>query len=219
MTTTSNKLSEQLQAAKEQLVATAPAEIYMALFRTIQEQQETGRAFGLPVGSKAKDFLLTNATGESITLYEELNKGPVVLTFYRGGWCPYCNLQLKAYQGILPQIEALGGKLLAVSPQSPDNTLSHKEKAELDFEVLSDINGLVAAKYNLLYDVPDYLKEVSLNAFGLNLAEYNGTDRWILPVPATFMIDESATIRSAFVKPDFMVRLEPELLLNELKKL
>ena len=211
-------LNEQLASIKEQLIATTPAEAHMALFRFIQEQQQSGLYNGLQVGTKAKDFVLNDALGNPVSLYERLYNGPVILTFYRGGWCPYCNMQLRAYQSILPQIHEIGGQLIAISPQSPDNTLSQVEKEQLTFEVLSDTNGLVAARYNLLCDVPDYLRK-TLEGFGLNLADYNQTPNWILPVPATFMIDESAIIRSAYVNADFMQRMEPSDILYELRKL
>ncbi len=212
-------LNQQLDEAKAQFVANTPAEVHMEMFRMIREQQQSGLVSGLPVGSKAKDFTLKNALGEETTLYEELAKGPVVLTFYRGGWCPFCSMQLRAYQNVLPQIEALGGQLIAISPQSPDNTLSQQEKEELTFTVLSDTNGLIATKYNILFEVPDYIQDLTQNIMGLNLAEYNATNRWILPVPATFMIDESAIIRSVHVDSDFMKRMEPQDILDQLSML
>ena len=212
-------LKEQMDEAKAQFVASTPAEVHMEMFRMIREQQEAGLVTGLPVGSKAKDFTLKKALGEETTLYEELAKGPEVLTFYRGGWCPFCSMQLRAYQSILPQIEAIGGQLIAISPQSPDNTLTQTEKEELAFTVLSDTNGLIATKYRILFEVPDYIQDLTQNVMGLDLAEYNATDRWILPVPATFMIDESAIIRAAHVDSDFMKRMEPQDILDELSKL
>ncbi|MFB9276091.1 peroxiredoxin-like family protein [Cohnella cellulosilytica] len=212
-------LNQTLEEMKQQFIAHSPAEVQAAMFRSIREQQESGFRYGLQEGQRAKDFTLQNSTGLSVHLYDELAQGPVVLTFYRGGWCPYCNSQLRAYQKVLPEIEALGARLIAVSPQSPDNTLSHQEKENLQFQVLSDTNGLVAAFYNILYDVPPYLQEMMTNLFKLNLAEYNATDRWILPIPSTFMIDESGIIRSAYVNPDFMQRFEPEDILDELRKL
>ncbi|MOA14329.1 AhpC/TSA family protein [compost metagenome] len=123
---------------------------------------------------------------------------------------------MRAYQEVLPDIQALGGQLIAVSPQLPDSTLSFKEKAELTFQVLSDPKGLVSGAYRLLYDVPESLKQLFLE-MNIDLKEYNGTEHWILPVPATFMIDEHAVIRSAFVTPDFMKRMEPEDILRELR--
>jgi len=212
-------LTQMLEEAKSQFVAQTPADIHMEMFRMIREQQQSGLSSGLVEGAKAKDFVLKNALGQEISLYEELSKGPVVLTFYRGGWCPFCSMQLRAYEKALPEIQALGAQLLAVSPQSPDNTLSQTEKEQLSFQVLSDTNGLVAVKYNVLYDVPDYIRDIMENKFGLNLAEYNATNRWILPVPSTFMIDESAIVRSAYVNPDFMQRMDPDDILTELKKL
>lgn len=212
-------LNQALEEMKQQFIAHSPAEVQIEMFRSIREQQESGFQYGLQEGQKAKDFTLKNSMGIPVQLYDELAKGPVVLTFYRGGWCPYCNSQLRAYQKVLPEIEALGARLVAVSPQSPDNTLSHQEKEELQFQVLSDTNGLVAAFYNILYDVPPYIQEIMTNLFKLNLAEYNATERWILPIPSTFMIDESGIIRSAYVNPDFMKRLEPEDILDELRKL
>ncbi|MCD1258974.1 AhpC/TSA family protein [Paenibacillus athensensis] len=212
-------LTQMLQEAKAQFVAQTPADIHMEMFRMIREQQQAGIASGLAEGTKAKDFVLKNALGQEISLYEELSKGPVVLTFYRGGWCPFCSMQLRAYEKALPEIQALGAQLLAISPQSPDNTLSQAEKEQLSFQVLSDTNGLAAVKYNVLYDVPDYIRSIMEHKFGLNLAEYNATNRWILPVPSTFMIDESAVIRSAYVNPDFMQRMDPDDIVAELKKL
>ncbi|MEK8130041.1 peroxiredoxin-like family protein [Paenibacillus filicis] len=215
---TISNLNNQLNQAKQAFIASTPAEVHEEMFRSIRELQQLGLASGQPVGTKVKDFKLKNALGQNISLYEELAKGPVVLTFYRGAWCPYCNLQLRAYEQMLPEIHALGGQLLAVSAQTPDHSLSQVEKEQLSFQVLSDTNGLLAARYNLLYDVPDTLREIYLS-FGIDLAEYHATERWILPVPATFMIDESAVIRSAYVNPDFMQRWEPEDILHELRKL
>jgi peroxiredoxin len=188
-------LQSQLDAAKEHFIASAPLEFQTAMFRMIQEQQESGLVYGLPVGSKAKDFTLRNALGQKLNLFEELAKGPVVLSFYRGGWCPFCSMQLKAYQDVLSEIHKLGAQLIAISPQSP-----------------------VAAKHNILFEVPTYVQEV-LSLAGLNLAEYNSTDRWVLPVPTTFMIDESGVIRSTFVNPDFMKRPDSQDILDELRKL
>jgi peroxiredoxin len=212
-------LNQTLEEMKQQFIAHSPAEVQAKMFRSIREQQESGLRYGLQEGQKAKDFTLKNSVGAPVQLFDELAKGPVVLTFYRGGWCPYCNSQLRAYQKALPEIEALGARLIAVSPQSPDNTLSHQEKEELQFQVLSDTNGLVAAFYNILYDVPLYIQEIMTDLFKLNLAEYNATNRWVLPIPSTFMIDESGIIRSAYVNPDFMKRWDPEDILDELRKL
>jgi peroxiredoxin len=118
----------------------------------------------------------------------------------------------------LSDIEKLGGQLIAVSLQTPDNSLSHKEKEELGFQVLSDLNGGVAESFRVLYELPDYLRDVFAN-FGLDLTVFNKTDRWILPLTATFIIDKEGIIRRANVNPDFMKRMEPQEIVDQLKKL
>jgi len=211
-------LTEQLEAATQQFKANASIDAQVKLGQMIEELQKSGIASGKQTGEKAMDFQLTNAIGQDVILYEELAKGPVVLVFYRGGWCPFCNMQLRAYQRILPEIQAIGAQLIAISPQKPDHSLSLKEKESLEFQVVSDQNGLVTAKYNLLFDVPPGVKEL-MEGIPLDLAEYNNTSKWILPVPATFMIDESAIIRSSYINPNFMQRQSPEEILRELRKL
>ncbi|PWK14885.1 peroxiredoxin-like family protein [Tumebacillus permanentifrigoris] len=211
-------LNAELQATREAFVASTPVQVHSVLFQIIEDLQKSGLASGLEVGSTARDFLLTDALGTQVRLSDEWKKGPVILQFYRGSWCPYCNMQLLAYQKILPDIHRLGAQLIAISPQSPDNTLSQQEKLELRFHVLSDTRGIVASKFNLLYDVPDYLIEM-YKQFPLDLAEYNASDRWILPVPATIMIDEQGIVRYSYVNPDFTVRLEPSELLYQLESL
>ncbi|REE88560.1 peroxiredoxin [Paenibacillus taihuensis] len=211
-------LTEQLELATQQFKANSPIDAQVKLGQMIEGLQKSGLASGKQTGEKAVDFKLTNALGRDVILYEELSKGPVVLVFYRGGWCPFCNMQLRAYQRILPEIQAIGAKLIAISPQKPDHSLSLQEKEKLEFQVVSDSNGLVTAKYNLLFDVPPGVREL-MEGIPLDLAEYNNTSKWILPVPATFMIDESAIIRSSYVNPNFMQRQSPEEILRELKKL
>ncbi|QMV42036.1 peroxiredoxin-like family protein [Cohnella cholangitidis] len=212
-------LNEILDEAKKQFVAKVPEEVHTAIFRLIREQEQSEIVYGLQEGQPAPDFTLNNSAGVPVNLFEQLSKGPVVLTFYRGGWCPFCNMQLRAYQSILPEIEALGGQLIALSPQNPDNALSQQEKENLRYHVLSDTHGAAAALYEVLFDVPSYIQEVMTNKLKINLAEYNAADRWILPVPSTFIIDKSGVIRSAYVNPDFMVRLEPLDIVDRLKKL
>ncbi|REE88566.1 peroxiredoxin [Paenibacillus taihuensis] len=212
------KLTEQLVAATQQFKANAPIEAQMKIGQMFDDLQKSGIASGKQTGEKAVNFKLTNALGGDVILFEELQKGPIVLTFYRGGWCPFCNMQLNAYQQILPEIRAMGAQLIAISPQKPDHSLSLQEKEGLEFQVLSDPDGLVTAQYNLLFDVPEDVREL-MEGIGVDLSEYNNTSQWVLPVPVTFIIDESAIIRSSYVNPNFMQRQSPEKILRDLKKL
>ncbi|KRF04820.1 alkyl hydroperoxide reductase [Paenibacillus sp. Soil766] len=212
-------LKEQLEQAKSGFIARVPVDAQTQIFRHIAEQLQEGRVNGLQVGDTAPNFDLINPLGELITLYDELAKGPVVLTFYRGSWCPFCNIQLRAYQEILPDIHELGAQLLAISPQSPDNSLTQKEKEQLTFQVLSDPDGLVADRYQLMFEMPDYLQHTFKHFLGRDLAVFNETDRWILPIPGIFLLDRERVVRYAHVSPDFMTRLEPQELISQLKKL
>ena len=189
----SENLNQQLQAREEVVKSNTPAK-YQILQQSIEYLKQTGLASGLLVGDTAPDFTLTDAVGKKVRLYDKTAEGPVILTFYRGGWCPFCNLQLRSYQEVLPQFQELGATLIAVSPQSPDNTLSQTEKEQLTFVVASDIDGHVASLYNALYEVSGSLKKL-YEKFQMDLAEYNATDRWVLPISATFVIDNQNVIQ------------------------
>lgn len=208
---------ELLEQAKEGFIAKVPAEAQVSIFLHIKEQQQSGTVFGLKEGDKAPNFTLTNPLGEQVTLYDELAKSSVVLTFYRGSWCPFCNIQLRGYQQILSDIRKLGAQLIAVSPQSPDNTLTQKEKEQLTFQVLSDPDGRAAESYNILFELPDYLQNTFKNTLKRDLSEFNQTDRWILPIPATYIINKEGIIRYVYVNPDFMKRMEPLEIIDQLK--
>ncbi len=174
------------------------------------------RALG--VGDRAPDFVLPNATGQSVRLSDLLADGPVVLTFYRGAWCPYCNTQLRDYQEALGAIEAAGASLAAVSPQTPDGSVTMQERNRLTFPVLSDVGNQVSRDYGLVFQVDDATRE-RYEAVGIDLAEANGTDTWELPVPATYVIDPSGVIRFAFVEADYTQRAAPRDVLDALGRL
>ena len=162
----------------------------------------------IAVGATAPDFTLPNATGASVQLTQLLSQGPVVLSFYRGQWCPYCNLELRALQQALPDIVNAGATLVAVSPQTPDNSLSTVEKNELTFEVLSDVGNRVARSYGLVFELPEALRPIYAG-FGIDLPAHNGDDTFELPIPATYVIGTDGTVSHAFVNADYTKRLEP----------
>jgi peroxiredoxin len=176
-----------------------------------------GRA--LQEGDRAPNFRLPNAQGGSVELNAVLKRGPVMLAFYRGQWCPYCNLELRAYQKALPQLQALGASLIAVSPQTPDNSLSTVERNELAYPVLSDVGLHVARAYGVAFDLPTELVELYQRQWNNDLVKWNGEDGWSLPIPATYVIGEDARIVLAHVDPDYRERLEPEAVLARLRTL
>jgi peroxiredoxin len=174
---------------------------------------------GLKVGERAPDFTLPNAFGKPVSLSAQLARGPVVLSFYRGAWCPYCNLELKALHGALPHFERLGATLIAVTPQQPDKSLEQVKKDNYPFEILSDLDSTVMRDYRLYFTVPDELSNLYRDRFGLDLAVYNGPGRYELPVPGTFVIDTSGIVRAAFADTDYKRRMEPADIIAALQAL
>jgi peroxiredoxin len=157
------------------------------------------------VGDQAPGFELPNVRGEQVSLASLLRRGPAVVAFYRGGWCPYCNLQLRAYQAVLPELEGLGGQLVAISPQLPDHSLTTAERNELGFEVLSDVGNVVADGYGLVFEmVEGSMRELE------RLDDVNGDDARKLPVPGTFVISGKGRVEYAFVDPEYRHRAEPD---------
>ncbi|MFA6245421.1 MAG: peroxiredoxin-like family protein [Mucilaginibacter sp.] len=211
---------EELEVLKEQLPAAFgqdPLDVFYA------DAERMGEAFTNPlklaVGDNAPLFSLPNATGEQISLQDYLNKGAVVITFYRGSWCPFCNLVLNGYQRVLPEIKNLGANLIAISPQTPDNSLTIKEKNELKFEVLSDIGNHVAKQYVQIFENSAASTNELLNA-GIDLREFNDAENVELPVPGVFIIDQTGKV--IFAKSeggDYRNRVEAEEILNALQEL
>ncbi len=171
----------------------------------------------LNVGDTAPDFTLTNATGQSVSLYKMLESGPVVLFWYRGGWCPYCNLTLQYMQRYLPKFQEHGANMMALTPELPDSTLSTNQKHNLEFEVLSDIDNVVGKQYGVVYKLTDDVANAYNSSFGLS--SYNGNDSNELPLGATYIIGTDAVIRYAFIDPDYRRRAEPDSLLMVLDSL
>lgn len=153
---------------------------------------------------------MPNVRGENVFLYHFLNNGPVVLSFYRGGWWPFCNLELRALQRTLLEIKELGGQLIAVSPHLPDNSLSTAEKLAIEFEVLSDVGNQVAREFGFVFSLPEILRPVYKN-FGIALEAANGDSSFELPVPATYVMNQEGVIQLDFVDVDYTKRAEPEM--------
>lgn len=172
----------------------------------------------LKVGDVIPDFTLPNATGKLVNICDLLAHGPVAISFYRGGWCPYCNLELKALQQALSRIQAIGATLVAISPETPDNSLSTQEKNELSFPVLSDINNQVARQFGLVFQLPTTLRPI-YEGFGIDLVAYNGNDHFELPIPATYVVQSNGTIAYAFAEVDYTKRAEPSAVVDVLKRL
>jgi len=214
-----HSLSDQLGETAGAFMSSLPdddAQIVGASFEKLQASHVGESAVN--VGEIAPNFTLPGAAGEAVTLHQKLNEGPVVLSFYRGGWCPFCNLELLALQALLPEIRALGASLIGVSPETPDNSMTTAEKYRLEFDVLSDLGNKTARDYGLIFTVYEEMRPLYLK-WGLDVPAHNGDDSWELPVPATYVIDTNSVARAAHVDKDYTRRMEPEEVLTVLRSL
>ena len=162
----------------------------------------------LGMGAMLPSATLINATGDSVQLTALHSGKPTVVIFYRGGWCPYCNLELRAWQNLLPELQRAGAQLIAISPQLPDSSLSTAEKNELAYPVLSDSSLAAAQAFGVAFTLPAELVELYANV-GNDLPTINGNGQWVLPVPATFVFDENGVVIYRHVESDYRQRAEP----------
>ena len=215
--TTIPTYADQRDEVNAQLAAQAPAELLEGFGRIRAAQTAVDYASRAPkVGGRAPDFTLKDQLGRQVSLTGELEQGPVVLIFYRGEWCPYCNAMLRIYGRRAADFSRRGARLVAVSPQTPDNSLTMAEKHSLEFPVLSDEGGEVIGTYGLKYEVT---ARGLYTAGGADLAKFNGEGGWILPAPAVFVIDREGTVRFVGVNGDYTQRVEPDEALAALDSL
>jgi peroxiredoxin len=209
---------KELEEFREKASKNSPPDRLQAFEQGISEVRESGVTDkALKVGDRAPDFELPNAVGKTVKLSDLTARGPVVVTWYRGGWCPYCNIALRGFNKSLAEFRAAGATLVAVSPETPDNSLSTAEKNHLDFEVLSDRGNKVAHAYGVAYKIPKVIAEQFKGR--LDLAKHNGDDAGELPLGATYLVDRGGVIRYAFVDADYRKRAEPSTVLAVLRGL
>lgn len=195
----------------------APPEIHPVMERATAELIASGQAErALRAGDKAPLFTLNDPNGTPVSSEELLAKGPLVISFYRGVWCPYCNLELQALQEALPSFEALGASLVAISPQNAVNSRKSVRTNQLGFPILSDTHNDVAAAFGLRFALPDYLVEL-YKQLKNDLPAFNGDPSWTLPMPARYVIGQDGTILYSEVNPDYTHRPNPADMLPALR--
>lgn len=172
----------------------------------------------LNVGAKMPSFTLKDSLGKPVSSADLLKQGNLVVVFYRGAWCPFCNAYLHKLQKSLPQIKENGGNLVAISVENPDRSLAIAKKNELNYTVLSDPNLDVARSFGIVYQLSDATNE-KYKGFGLDLAKYNETEKPELPISATYVVSKKGDIVYAFIEPDYKKRAEPEVIVQTLAKL
>lgn len=219
---TSRPLAEQLSDTEAAFRSKMSTEVLNAIDATSAALAARFTPTLLPVGATAPSFELPNAKREIVSLDSLLrNHSAVVLTYYRGSWCPYCNLALRSLSNSLYEIKELGATLVALTPEMPDETLSTKEKNDLPFEVLSDDGLLVADKLGVAFTVGDDVKEL-YNGMGVELDQMNGNKgvrKAKLPVPATFVLDKNGKVVYSFGNLDYTKRAEPSDIIDAIKSI
>lgn len=205
-----------LQADLAALDSSFPPEARAAMNAQVMRLIDAGAGgSALKEGALVPNFILPDAHGNAVALRALLLQGPAVIVFYRGSWCPYCSAELAAYQLALPEITARGARLVAISPEVPDASLTPEEIDRLGFEVLSDAGNRVARSFGLVYALDEEGRGM-LREHGIDLARYNDDESWELPVPAAYIVDRDRRIVFASVDPDYRRRADPATVVTAL---
>lgn len=216
-------MSATIREQSDQFKAVAAKRLPPELLEVFDRSVEHFLAEGVPaeaikVGDRLAAFTLDDATGKPVSLDQLVAAGPAVIAFYRGGWCPYCNLALRAYQQeLLPQLDAFGARLVAISPQSPDQSLTTAEKADLAFTVLSDPGSRVARSIGIAFQQADDVLAAQ-RQLGLDLTKVNAEGATYLPRPTVLIVDRNQTVQFVDVQPDYTARTEVAEILTALSR-
>jgi len=213
-----NQTGKALAQIRSELLATfstADWESYNHLVAWIRSTGVASQA--LKVGDTAPDFVLPDANGRLYSSEQLRRDGPLVLSFFRDGWCPFCTAELCALQAAKDEFESLGATLVVLTPETKQFPRQLKQSLSLNMKVLSNVDYGVAVSYSVLFRVPDETK-AHYSALGFDFGARHGSPIWMLPIPATYVIDTKGRIRSAFVEPNFTIREEPAQILASLRR-
>lgn len=212
-------LQREIETLNKQLTGMMPTEAVTTLGEAAAALKVSGiEDFALRAGAKVPDFELPELAGGTLPLTGLLADGPLVISFYRGAWCPYCNLEMQALQKALPDIEAAGARLVAIAPELPENAAGIRDKGNLTFPLLQDAGNAVARQFGLVFTLPEALRPI-YEAFGIDIAANQGNDSFELPMPATYIVGSGGVIAHAFVDSDYTKRMEPADIVAILKAL
>ncbi len=203
-------LNEKLAQIRERSKASLGAEIFEIYDRFIAHLRTQGFTQQcLKAGDRIPDFVLPNAEGRLIDSRDLLAQGPLAICFFRGDWCPYCRQELEALSGILPELEPAGATLVAITPDAAGHPMRMKRRFGVHYEILSDIDCSVGLQFGVVFKVPDSVRD-AFTKLGIDLSQRHTNEGLFLPIPATFIVDQSGIIRHADLDPDWRRRMEPE---------
>lgn len=213
-------LQESLDKIKVRIESNLPKDTVSIMHQSTKKLEKSGIGTAiLKIGDKAPEFNLQNQDGVFISSVELLKKGPLVITFYRGGWCPYCNTDLAYLNRYNSQVNKLNGTLVSIAPQIPHYNKQIIDKQRLDFDLLSDQENNVANAFGLRWEMVDPLRSLYNNQLHIRLPDYNGDDSWTLPISSRFIIGTDGLIKYAEFSIDYTKRPNPELLIEVLKNI
>lgn len=211
-------LTEELEARVALGRKKIPTDVLEIMDKATNNLQKSGLSNkSLKEGAFFPDFKLPNEKGDLKNLEEIKGNKATVISFYRGGWCPYCNIELQALQKSLPDFEKLEANLIAITPETPDNSLSTSEKNEISFSVISDLDNELAKQLGLVFKMDKDLEEVYYHTFNIDLEKHNKNKDAELPMAATYVIDKENKIHYAFITEDYTKRAEISEILEALK--
>jgi len=212
-------LSDALNEFNQGFVARVPQEVVSTMGEATEMLRQANLAEqAVKAGQLAPTFELPELGGDSIGLSRLLERGPLVISFYRGAWCPYCNLEMQALQKALPEIKAAGASLIAIAPELPEHAGEIRDKGNLTFPLLHDWQNKVARQYGLVFTLPDTLRPIYEN-FGIDLSKSQGNASFDLPLPATYIVRADGVVAHTFVDVDYTQRMEPSEIVDILRTL
>lgn len=210
-------LDDRLNLIKAGMAGKVPPEKMKIMAEALENLKKTQiEKKALKVGQKFPDFTLGNFDGKKVQLKELLKKGPVIVSFYRGSWCPFCNAQLNAFQQHLPEFRELGASLVTITPEKPDLAALTASDKKLDFPVLTDTDNKLAKKLGLVFGLTGEYKEL-YKQFGIDLEKSQDNNEWKLPMPATYIVSAKGKVIYAFIDADYTKRATPEDIIKVLK--
>lgn len=214
-----SKISKTFDQVRHELLAEfndADRESYAHLVDHLRKTDATANA--LQVGDTAPDFLLPDENGRLHSSKDLRSEGPLVVSFYRGGWCPFCTAELRALQAIKADLGSLQAKVVVLSPDTRDLPRQLKQELDLDLTMLADVDHGVATTYGIVFRVPEETR-AHYAGLGYDFGHRHGSTEWMLPIPATYLIDQDGVVRCAFVEPDFTIRQEPSEIVSRVGQL
>jgi len=209
-------LNKDLKTLHEEILNSLPADLRKQL---ILENEKLFSSFleekALKAGNSVPDVIFRDASLKPVYLKELLKNNHIVLSFFRGTWCPYCNLELESLARINEQIEAKGAKLITVTPELYKFTEERIKNKNFNFQILTDLGNKAADEFGLVFELPREYREI-YDRLSVNLNILNGEDSWVLPMPATFIISKQGIIESTYINADYTQRMEPDDILEKL---